>query len=159
MPERSVILLVEDREDDIVLVRRAFAAANLNLPLHVVRDGEEAIAYLLGVEKYRHRDEFPLPDLVLLDLKLPRMDGYEVLRWIRSQPAFMALRVIVLTSSEDVYDVNKAYELGANSFLVKPFEFQNYPALVDSLARFWLKDSSKPRVSRPELEAKTGNPS
>src|SRR5437763_1889408 len=95
MSELRVILLVEDLEDDILLVRRAFAAAKLQIPLQIVRDGEEAIAYLMGIGKYAQRDEFPLPDLILLDLKMPKMDGMEVLRWIRSHPHLKALRVIV----------------------------------------------------------------
>lgn len=149
MPEPRVILLVEDLDDDILLIRRAFAAAKLQIPLQIVRDGEEAVAYLMGIGKYAQRDEFPLPDLILLDLKMPKMDGLEVLRWIRSHPHLKALRVIVLTSSEDIYDVNKAYELGANSFLVKPAEFICYPSLVRTLEKFWLKTAASPTVQRP----------
>lgn len=148
-PERMVILLVEDLEDDILLVRRAFAAAKLHTPLQVVRDGEEAIEYLLGIGKYSNRDEFPLPHLILLDLKMPKMGGIEVLRWIRQQPQLKSLRVIVLTSSEDIFDVNRAYEAGANSFLVKPLEFINYPAMMRTLSTFWLSDSKAPQVDRP----------
>jgi CheY-like chemotaxis protein len=154
MSERKVILLVEDLEDDILLIRRAFAAAKLHIPLQVVRDGEEAIAYLMGVDKYERRDEFPLPDLILLDLKMPKMDGLDVLRWIRSHPHLKGIRVIVLTSSEDIYDVNKAYELGANSFLVKPAEFICYPSLVRTLERFWLRTSVAPTVERPSQKIK-----
>jgi len=113
MPENCVILVVEDREDDEILIREAFERAGLKNPLFVVRDGEEAQAYLQGFGKYRDRDEFPLPALMLLDLKMPKVDGFEVLSWIRKQPALRALRVVVLTSSEDIYDVNKAYEMGA----------------------------------------------
>ena len=149
MPERMIILLVEDRDDDILLVRRAFAAARVDTPLYVVRDGETAIEYLLGVGKYSRREEFPLPNLVLLDLKMPKMGGIEVLRWIRQQPQLKALRVIVLTSSEDIFDVNQAYEAGANSFLVKPLEFINYPAMMRTLSTFWLRDSKAPVVERP----------
>src|SRR5438105_2858307 len=120
MSEYAVILVAEDREDDIILIRRAFARARVVNPIHVVRDGEEALAYLKGEGKYGNRREYPLPELLLLDLKMPRMDGFEVLRWVRSQPDLRLLRVVVLTSSEDVRDVNLAYQLGANSFLVKP---------------------------------------
>jgi CheY-like chemotaxis protein len=154
MSERKVILLVEDLEDDILLVRRAFAAAKLQIPLQVVRDGEEAIDYLMGIGKYERRDEFPLPDLILLDLKMPKLGGLDVLRWIRSHPHLKALRVIVLTSSEEIYDVNKAYELGANSFLVKPAEFICYPSLVRTLEKFWLKSSLGPAVDRPSEKGK-----
>ena len=149
MPEQMTILLVEDREDDVLLIGRAFAAAKLTTPLHVVRDGEEAIEYLEGVGKYSNRAEYPLPQLVLLDLKMPKMGGIEVLRWIKRQPQLKALRVIVLTSSEDISDVNEAYEVGANSFLVKPLEFINYPAMLQTLSKFWLHESQAPALERP----------
>src|SRR5262245_59108944 len=125
MPDTGVILLVEDREDDVFLIRRAFKDAFVTNPLHVVRDGDEAISYLKGENKYSNREEFPLPDLMLLDLKMPKIDGFEVLKWIREQPSLAALRVVVLTSSEDLHDVNRAYKLGANSFMVKPLEFHD----------------------------------
>src|SRR5215471_9754217 len=124
MSDRSVIMVVEDNEDDIVLIRRAFERAYVINPLQVVRNGEEAIAYLKGIGKYANRPEYPLPDLVLLDLKMPGLDGFDVLRWIREQPGLQSLRVVVLTSSEQMRDVNLAYQLGANSFLVKPADFE-----------------------------------
>jgi CheY-like chemotaxis protein len=148
--ETSVILLVEDREDDVLLVRRGFERAKLVNPLMVVRSGEEAITYLRGEGKYSNRSEYPLPDLILLDLKMPGLDGYDVLRWIRTQAHFRALRVIVLTSSEDIYDVDKAYGLGANSFLVKPSSFDNYVELLRSMNGYWMWLSEIPRVARPE---------
>ena len=149
LPVEAVILLVEDREDDILLVRRALAGAQVHNPLMVVRDGEEAVSYLEGDGKFSNRAEFPLPDLMLLDLKLPKMDGFEVLEWVRKHPAFKGLRIVALTSSEDIYDVNAAYHLGANSFLVKPLEFENYPAMMRTLASFWLEHSEAPEITRP----------
>jgi CheY-like chemotaxis protein len=157
-PETAVILLVEDREDDVMLVRRALERAQITNPLFVVRDGEAAIAYLDGVGKFANRDEYPLPDLMLLDIKMPKVDGYEVLRYIRSHATFKSLRVIVLTSSEDIYDVNKAYDLGANSFLVKPLEFENYAALMRTMSTFWLQQSRNPVSTRPQrIENNNGN--
>src|SRR5258708_29079097 len=126
MADQSVILLAEDREDDIVLIRRSFSKAYITNPLLVVRDGDEAISYLEGMGKYSNREEFPLPDLLLLDLKMPRKDGFEVIRWLRKHPTLKALPVVVLTSSNDIRDVNTAYQLGANSFLVKPMDFENF---------------------------------
>src|SRR5437879_5785292 len=146
LPEQAVILLVEDRDDDVYLVRRALDRAKVPNPFFVVRDGEEAVGYLEGTGKYHNRDEYPVPDIVLLDLKLPRMDGYEVLRYIRSKPELRSLRIIVLTSSEDLADVNKAYDLGANSFLVKPLEFDNYTAMMRTLSSFWLHYSRAPAI-------------
>src|SRR4051794_26679926 len=119
VPEQAVILLAEDREDDILLIRKAFARAYIHNPLQVVRDGEEALAYLQGQGRYGNRDEYPLPELLLLDLKMPRMNGFEVIKWIRQQPGLSALRIVVLTSSDSIRDVNTAYRLGANSFMVK----------------------------------------
>jgi len=149
MPEQGVILLVEDREDDIVLIQRAFARAYVLNPLQVVRDGEEAIAYLSGEGKFSNRAEYPLPDLMMLDLKLPRVDGFQVLKWTREQPGLRALRIVVLTSSEDIRDVNQAYRLGANSFLVKPMDFEDVIQLSKFLSNYWLKLSKAPQTFRP----------
>src|SRR5690242_16436232 len=114
---QSVILLAEDREDDILIIRKAFAHTNFPGSLFAVRNGEEAIAYLEGAAPYENRAEYPLPVLLLLDLKMPRKNGFEVLTWIRQQSGLVALRVIILTSSEEDSDLKLAYELGANSFL------------------------------------------
>jgi len=137
LSERAVVLLVEDRKDDVFLVRRAFKQAGISNPVHVAPDGQEAIDYLAGHGKYSDRSACPLPDLVLLDLKLPRLNGFEVLRWIRQRPAFRELKVVVLTSSQDIRDINLAYRLGANSFLVKPMDFTDYIALAGLLADNW----------------------
>jgi len=147
-PESAVILLVEDREDDILLIRKAFEKALLTNPVYVVRNGEEAISYLMAEPPYSNRSEYPLPDLILLDLKMPKIDGFEVLTWIRQQPGIRNLAVIVLTSSEDLRDVNQAYALGANSFLVKPLDFQNSVELARTLHRYWLKSSRLPETFR-----------
>jgi CheY-like chemotaxis protein len=148
LPESSVILLVEDRDDDIALVRRAFVQAGLKNPIFVVGDGEEAQAYLEGMGRYRGRDEFPLPDLILLDLKMPGTDGFQLLEWIREHEAFKALRIVVLTASQDTCEINKAYELGANSFLVKPSEFEDYTSMMRTLGSFWMDLSPAPSVQR-----------
>src|SRR5437867_8430574 len=155
MPDQAVILLAEDREDDIALIRKAFAKAYILNPLHVVRDGEEAIAYLQREGRYFNRDEYPLPDLLMLDLKMPRADGFEVLRWVRQQPGLSALRVVVLTSSQDIRDVNVAYRLGANSFMVKPMDFQHIVEMSKLLRDYWLNLSKTPETFR---EPKTRTP-
>jgi CheY-like chemotaxis protein len=148
MPDTGVILLAEDREDDVVMIRRAFRQAYVSNPLHVVSDGAEAISYMKGEGKYRNREEFPLPDLMLLDLKMPRVDGFEVLKWIREQPSLAALRVVVLTSSEDLRDVNRAYKLGANSFMVKPVDFEDVVHMSQFLTKYWLGMSKVPEIHR-----------
>src|SRR2546427_8788669 len=99
MPERALILIADDSEDDIMVIRRAFQKAFIPNPLYAVKSGGEAIAYFKGEGPYSNRDEYPLPDLLLLDLKMPGIDGFEVLRWIRQQPTLSATRVVVLTGS------------------------------------------------------------
>ena len=148
MAEHAVILLAEDEEDYVLLIRRAFEQANIPNPLHVVWNGQEAISYLKGEGKYSNREEYPLPDLLLLDLKMPRVNGFEVLEWIRKQPGLAPLRVLVLTSSDQIRDVNEAYRLGANSFLVKPMDFQDFTQLSRLIQDFWLKASRTPETFR-----------
>jgi CheY-like chemotaxis protein len=166
VPEQAVILLVEDREDDILLIRKAFERGAINNPLQVVRDGEEAIHYLAGEGRYSNREEYPLPDLILLDLKLPKVDGFELVRWIRRQPGFGFIPVVVLTSSDAIRDVNRAYALGANSFMVKPMDFENFIETAKVLRAYWLKanrqpeanrvDKPKSTADRPDAERQTG---
>ncbi len=149
MAEHAVILLAEDEEDYVLLIRRAFEQAKIPNPLYVVWNGQEAISYLKGEGKYANREEYPLPDLFLLDLKMPRVNGFEVLRWVRAQPGLAPLRVLVLTSSDEIRDVNEAYKLGANSFLVKPMDFQDFTQLSRLILDFWLKASKSPDTFRP----------
>jgi CheY-like chemotaxis protein len=149
MSDQAIILLAEDREDDILLIRRAFEKGFISNPFYVVRGGDEAIDYLQGVRKYANRSEYPLPHLLLLDLKMPGTDGFQVLEWIRWQPTLSGLRVVVLTSSDHMRDVNRAYHLGANSFLVKPLDFQNFVQTCKDLRTYWLTMDRAPQVSRP----------
>lgn len=130
-------LLVDDSSDDVLLIRRAFIKARLTNPLHAVSNGSEAIAYLNGDGNFANRNEFPLPELVLLDINMPGLSGFDVLRWIRLQPQFKNLRVVMLTSSDVMRDVTRAYELGANSFLIKPLEFERFAEFSQALAGFW----------------------
>jgi CheY-like chemotaxis protein len=152
MPERALILLAEDDEDYVHLMRQAFTRANIPNPIHVVWNGEEAIWYLKGVGKYSNRDEYPLPELLLLDIKMPRVNGFEVLKWVRQEPSLASLRVLVLTSSDELRDVNQAYQMGANSFLLKPNDFQDSVQLGRLITDFWLKASKSPEISRPPRE-------
>ena len=133
------ILLAEDDENDVIMFRRASRHANLTNPLLVVNDGNEVIAYLSGEGKYADRKQFPIPGLLLLDLKMPRKDGFEVLQWLRSRPEFADLQVVVLTASDQFRDINRSYELGANSFLVKPTEFDEFVGMVEALRSYCLR--------------------
>ena len=149
MTEQALFLVVEDNEDHVLLIRRAFIKSKVLNPIQVVRTGEDAIAYLEGSGRFSNRAEFPLPALVLLDLKLTGMDGFEVLSWIRQRPELRALRVIVLTSSSEIRDVNRAYQLGANSFLVKPVDFEDFLRVTQALQGYWLWTDKAPTVDRP----------
>ena len=149
MSEQALFLLIEDTENDVLLIRRAFAQAKILNPLQVVNSAEEAIAYLRAQGRYSSRAEFPLQALILLDLKLPGMDGFEFLRWIRQQPGLETTRIVVLTSSDLTHDVNLAYQLGANSFLVKPVDFDALNAIINArLAGIACKPRSIPALAR-----------
>jgi CheY-like chemotaxis protein len=141
------ILLVEDDPNDILLLQRAFDKTKSLKRFHSVRNGEEAMAYLNGDRQYADRSLFPLPQLLILDLKLPRKSGCEVLQWIRQQPGLKRLPIVVLTSSKQVADVNRVYELGANSYLVKPIAFDALLELVKTVTRYWLALNEIPDVT------------
>src|SRR5438128_637360 len=120
IPDNIVVALVEDSENDIEIISRALLLAQPRNRIIAVQDGRSAIEYFQGSGRYADRNEYPLPGLVLLDLKLPMLDGFGVLVWIRQHALLKDLPVVVLTSSELLFDVTKAYDLGANSYLVKP---------------------------------------
>jgi CheY-like chemotaxis protein len=141
----STILLAEDNENDVLMLRRAARHAKFTNPLQVVEDGEEVIAYLLGGGKYADRRRYPLPGLLLLDLKMPRRNGFEVLQWLREQPEFAQLQVVVLSSSDEIKDINRAYELGANSFLVKPMFFSEFVGMLEALHSYCLRVWQQPK--------------
>jgi CheY-like chemotaxis protein len=155
MSDQALFLIVEDNEDHAILIRRAFSKSKVLNPIQVVRNGEDAIAYLRGTGRFSNRDEFPLPGVILLDLKMAGMDGFDVLRWIRSQPDLRPIRVVVLTSSSEIRDVNLAYQLGANSFLVKPVDFEDFVRVTQALQGYWLWTDKAPEVSRPPKNGNT----
>jgi CheY-like chemotaxis protein len=130
---------VEDDDNDVLLMRRAWAKSEVQNPLRVVTDGREALAYLSGEEAYANRLDHPMPCLVLLDLKMPKMTGLDVLRWIRSRPVLQGLRVIVLSSSKQPPDINAAHALRIDAYLVKAGRFDEWLAMVDTLNVYWLK--------------------
>ena len=139
MNHEGAILLVEDSDDDIFLMKRTLSVAGVVNPLHVVTDGEQAISYLAGEGIYADRSTYPLPAVVFLDLKLPLVSGHEVLAWIRGQSKFESLLVIVLTSSDEPSDLRRAYSLGASSYLMKPLTAKQLVTLAAAFDWKWLK--------------------
>jgi CheY-like chemotaxis protein len=142
---RSVnILLVEDDPNDVMLIRKAVQKTLSGIPLAVVSNGQEAIDYLKGEGQYGDRALHPFPDIVLLDLKMPLMNGFEVLRWVRQQPRLKRLPVIVLTGSVQDNDARLAYELGANSYVIKPTDFNQLIETMRTLTNFWVGGTKLP---------------
>jgi len=163
MKRHAPILIVEDSEDDTLLIRRTLSKSGLPNPRHFVKTGEQAISYLDGTGRYSDRKKYPFPGLVLLDLKLPVIDGFDVLGWIRSNPDCINVRVVVLTSSQEIRCVSKAYGMGANSFLVKPLEFENIRAFFATVrGQLWNNEPAAvptlkpPRTPIPERSQTRG---
>lgn len=138
------ILLVEDDENDVFFMQRAVQQAKIALPLKVVSDGQAALEYLAGKGEYADRVQYPMPCLTLLDLKLPKVPGLDVLERLRAEPGLRHLIVIVLTSSKDNRDIERAYRLGANAFLVKPADAKKLAEMVEDLRDFWLRHNEPP---------------
>jgi two-component system response regulator len=139
MPDqRTDILLVEDNPDDVKLTLHAFKTANLANKIHVARDGVEALEFLFCTGAHADRSEQEMPRLVLLDLKLPRLDGHEVLKCIRGDPRTALIPVVVLTSSGEERDVMRAYNKGANSYIIKPVDFEQFTESVRDIGKYWL---------------------
>lgn len=132
------ILLVEDNPDDELLTLMAFKDNNITNEIVVARDGTEALDYLFGVGKSKESDLNPLPQVVLLDLKLPKVDGLEVLRQIRSSERSKLMPVIILTSSKEEIDIINSYQLGANSYIRKPVDFEQFSEAIKQLGLYWL---------------------
>ena len=150
MPLRSItdhsILLVEDNEDDALLVQRSMRRAGANCGIERLVDGAAAVRYLAGEGEFADRNRFPLPSLILLDLKLPLKNGFEVLAWIRAQPGLRRIPVVVLTSSKEDADLKRAYDLGANSYLVKRIGMDATTELIQTLGLYWLAYNERPSI-------------
>ena len=145
MRQTQTILLVEDNPVDVLLMQRAFRNETFaNTSLQIVRDGDAAVFYLNGDGEYSDRDRYPLPAIILLDLKLPRRSGHEVLVWLKQQPELKRLPVVMLTSSRETPDVKRAYDLGVNSYLVKPIGFASLLEMMESFKEYWLNYTELP---------------
>ena len=151
-PAQSV-LMAEDDPNDVFLLERAFKAAEIRNSLHHVADGEEAIEYLSGRGKFADRAQFPLPGLLILDLKMPRKTGMDVLRWLRGVPGLRCLPVIIFSSSAQPLDVELAYQLGANVFVVKPAGLAERADFARTIKTFWLNLNEVPLVCTEGIES------
>jgi CheY-like chemotaxis protein len=141
------VLLVEDDVSDFRLIQRAFAKIKPTIPMLRLTHGDEAVAYLAGDAPYENRSLHPIPCIVLLDIKLPRRSGFEVLEWIRTQESELKrIPIIMLTSSKHQLDVNKAYDLGVNSYLVKPSNNSELEQLVSSFRNYWIELNEGPTL-------------
>jgi len=148
MKEANVveILIVEDTEQDLELALRALRKANLTNHIHVVRDGEEALQFIFCEGKYSGRKMENGPRVILLDLKLPKVDGLGVLQRLKSDPRTKAIPVVVLTSSKEQNDVVESYNLGVNSYIVKPVNFEQFSEAVQKLGMYWLLLNHPPQL-------------
>ena len=139
-----MILLVEDNEDDIFIMQKAIKRAGIAAPIFVVEDGRKALDYVEGRGEFADRSRYPLPQLILLDLKLPQLHGFDVLKAIRSNPALPPLLIIVLTSSDQDSDIERAYRIGANSYLVKPPTPEKLDGMVKAFHEYWFEWNARP---------------
>ena len=140
----NTILLVEDNEDDVFIMKNALKRAGIDNPVFVAEDGRKALDYLEGAGKFADREQFPMPSLVLLDLKLPIVMGLDVLKSIRTNPAMPAMLVVVLTSSDQHSDIDRAYRIGANSYVVKPPTPEKMLSLAKCIGEYWFQWNSLP---------------
>ena len=136
--KQANILLVEDNEMDIELTLDAFRENKLINKIQVTKNGEEALHYIFGENQYANREEYPLPDIILLDLNMPRVDGFEVLKRVKNTPIIKRIPVIILTSSKDEGDRVMGYDNGANSYLVKPVSFDGFLEVLAKVTEYWI---------------------
>jgi len=140
------VLLVEDDLNEIFLVKRAFKMARVQSPLHIVTDGVEAMNYLRGQDRFSDRRAYPLPKLIVMDIKMPRKSGFEVLEWVKRDPLLRRIPIVIVSSSENPADINRSYELGANAYMVKPVDFQAVEHLFQSITHYWGLECAKPEL-------------
>lgn len=153
MEQSDLVMLAEDDENDAILIQRAFLKLQIKNPFYRVKNGDDAIAYLEGTGVYEDRKRFPPPFLLLLDLKLPNRSGFEVLDWIRRHPNFKRLPVVILTASNQLDDINRAYEKNANSYLIKPPRFEDMKELIRKIGEYWLTANARPQIGSSTIES------
>jgi CheY-like chemotaxis protein len=152
------ILIADDSEDDVTLLKRTLALVGLANPVIVVGDGEEAISYLKGEPPYSDRQKYPLPGVLMVDLKMPRCDGFEVLKWVGARPELSKMLVLVLSGQTEIKSVERAYALGAKTFLMKPCHREDLENLIKTFQGYWTRtDSSSPKEA-PAPPLSVNNP-
>lgn len=144
MPGDLKVLVVEDNPNDVFLLERAFSKGGPEVPLHFARDGQEALNYLKGVDRFADRKLYPLPTLLVLDLKLPGIDGFDIIKWVRKESELRDLRIVVLSSSNEPSDISRAHELGANAYHVKPNDPNALIGMVEGLKTYWVDRNVEP---------------
>ncbi len=147
MQQKCTILIVDDDENDIFFARRAFTDINVHCQFQVLKNGQEAVDYLAGCGAYANREKFPLPMMILMDLKMPIMDGFQVLEWLRKRPGIKVIPTIVFSSSDVPRDITRAYELGANSFMTKSVTYDGLLLKLQTLSQYWLEHCKHPNVA------------
>jgi two-component system response regulator len=148
----NLILLVEDNPDDVLLTQRALIKGNIIHELVVVNDGVEALEYLFGEGKYAGQDRSTMPEVILLDLKMPKMNGLEVLQRIRGDGRTNLLPVVILTSSKEEQDIVSSYKLGANSYICKPVDYDQFLNVIQQLGLYWLVYNESSPIGGKNLE-------
>lgn len=147
MQRQCTILIVDDDENDIFFVKRAFTEINVHCTFQMLKNGQEVVDYLIGADKFADREKYPMPMMILMDLKMPVMDGFEVLSWLRSKPGIKVIPTIVFSSSDLPSDITRAYELGANSFMTKSVTYDGLLLKLQTLSRYWLEHCKHPVVA------------
>ena len=150
MHRSCTILIVDDDENDIFFVKRAFTEINVHCTFQVMKNGQDAIDYLGGVGEYANRHKYPLPMMILMDLKMPIMDGFQVLIWLRARDGIKVIPTVVFSSSDMPQDITRAYELGANSFMTKSVTYDGLLIKLQTLSQYWLEHCKHPQVADPD---------
>jgi CheY-like chemotaxis protein len=148
VPKNRLILIADDSAEDLLLLKRSFQKAGVVNPVREVRSGREAILYLKGEGPYADREKFPFPEILLLDLNMPEGDGFEVLQWIKNKLPVRGLLIIVLSRLDEMKSINRAYSLGANSFLAKPGDPAELNNLIRVFGDYWLLRNKAPERTK-----------
>jgi len=150
MHRSCTILIVDDDENDIFFVQRAFTEINVHCTFQVLKNGQAVVDYLQGHGEYANREKHPLPMMILMDLKMPIMDGFQVLEWLRARPGIKVIPTIVFSSSDLPADITRAYALGANSFMTKSVTYDGLLLKLQTLSQYWLEHCKHPQVGEAD---------